>query len=271
MENKIMIQNQEIQIKEYNGKRVVTFKDVAKVHGIDFENVKRNFTNNKHHFIESQDFYLISRNEFREKFSPNEKLIGNPNVKMVLLTESGYLMAVKSLTDDLAWEVQRELINCYFRIKQETVNEEITISVMEGEKLIRCAEIMAACLEGNRPYVLNILRHIVPNIDNLEPITVTVDQSILEVPAEKDVTIVNKATRGCDRRGYGIPFDHQKFNRYLIDNNVKIYWLQTEIGCSGGCISKWRYGESKPIEFYRNKMCDIFGLPYGYFDKKKRR
>ncbi|HNQ43870.1 MAG TPA: hypothetical protein PKI59_05545 [Candidatus Cloacimonadota bacterium] len=30
-------------------------------------------------------------------------------------TESGYLMLVKSLTDDLSWAVQRELVNSYFR------------------------------------------------------------------------------------------------------------------------------------------------------------
>ena len=34
-----------------------------------------------------------------------------------LITESGYLMLVKSFTDDLAWKVQRELVNTYFRVK----------------------------------------------------------------------------------------------------------------------------------------------------------
>ena len=35
-----------------------------------------------------------------------------------LITESGYLMLVKSLQDDLAWKVQRELVNNYFRTKK---------------------------------------------------------------------------------------------------------------------------------------------------------
>ncbi|MDC4242763.1 hypothetical protein NE398_21855, partial [Clostridium tertium] len=38
--------------------------------------------------------------------------------KGLLITESGYLMLVKSLQDDLAWKVQRELVNNYFRAKQ---------------------------------------------------------------------------------------------------------------------------------------------------------
>jgi hypothetical protein len=38
--------------------------------------------------------------------------------KGLLITESGYLMLVKSLQDDLAWKVQRELVNNYFRTKK---------------------------------------------------------------------------------------------------------------------------------------------------------
>ncbi|WP_217807258.1 hypothetical protein [Methylomagnum ishizawai] len=38
---------------------------------------------------------------------------------MIVLTETGYLMLVKSFTDDLAWQVQRQLVKVYFRAKQE--------------------------------------------------------------------------------------------------------------------------------------------------------
>ncbi|EEX0080363.1 ORF6N domain-containing protein, partial [Salmonella enterica] len=37
---------------------------------------------------------------------------------IIFLTESGYLMLVKSFTDDLAWKVQRELVNNYFRTRE---------------------------------------------------------------------------------------------------------------------------------------------------------
>lgn len=37
---------------------------------------------------------------------------------LVLLTESGYLMLVKSFTDDLAWDVQRKLVKSYFNRKK---------------------------------------------------------------------------------------------------------------------------------------------------------
>lgn len=35
----------------------------------------------------------------------------------------GYLMLVKSFTDDLAWEVRRKLVNSYFRAVQEAVSD----------------------------------------------------------------------------------------------------------------------------------------------------
>ena len=34
------------------------------------------------------------------------------------MTETGYLMIVKSFTDDLAWSVQRQLVNTYFKAKE---------------------------------------------------------------------------------------------------------------------------------------------------------
>ena len=35
-----------------------------------------------------------------------------------LLTQTGYLMIVKSFTDDLSWAIQRELVNGYFAARQ---------------------------------------------------------------------------------------------------------------------------------------------------------
>ena len=73
----------------------------------------RNFRANKEHFIEGVDFYKICPDEIRRNniFGVSDKC----HQDVTLITESGYLMLVKSFTDDLAWEVQRQLVNCYFR------------------------------------------------------------------------------------------------------------------------------------------------------------
>ena len=48
-------------------------------------------------------------------FDPQKKHRGGFRGDITLITESGYLMLVKSFTDDLAWDVQRQLVNSYFR------------------------------------------------------------------------------------------------------------------------------------------------------------
>ncbi len=118
MNDIIKINNHDILIKEYKGQRVVTFKDIDVVHGRPEGTAKRNFNDNKKHFIEGEDFFTISYSEFCTEYVPNPPKGGNPNIPVNLMTESGYLMLVKSFTDDLAWEVQRQLVSNYFRVRQ---------------------------------------------------------------------------------------------------------------------------------------------------------
>lgn len=118
MNNQIVkINNTDLSVKEFNGQRVVTFKDIDMLHERVEGTAKRNFSDNKKHFIENEDYFKMTYKEFSTNFVPNSKG-GNPNNEVVLITESGYLMLVKSLQDDLAWKVQRELVNNYFRVKE---------------------------------------------------------------------------------------------------------------------------------------------------------
>lgn len=114
----IKINKHDVEVKEYKGQRVVTFKDIDAVHERPDGTARRNFNDNKKHFIEGEDFFAIPYSEFCTEFVPNPPKGGNPNVPVNLMTEQGYLMLVKSLTDDLAWKVQRELVNGYFRTKK---------------------------------------------------------------------------------------------------------------------------------------------------------
>lgn len=109
--NEIIICDTALGIKEYNGQRVVTLKDIDTVHQRSEGTARRNFNTNKKHFIEGTDYFV--RNSYEAK---NEFNLVAPN-GLVLVTESGYLMLAKSLTDDLAWQVQRELVKSYFRVQ----------------------------------------------------------------------------------------------------------------------------------------------------------
>ena len=113
MQNKmITIENTEMQIREYKGERVVTFKDIDTVHQRADGTASRNFRKNKKHFIEGVDYIRRNSSEAKKEYN-----IIAPN-GLILVTESGYLLLVKSFTDDLSWNVQRQLVNTYFKVRE---------------------------------------------------------------------------------------------------------------------------------------------------------
>ena len=140
--NTVCIVEQPLEIKEWQGQRVITFKDVDKVHQRKDGTASKNFKNNRKHFISNIDYFQITRKEFGVNFSPNSKLEGNPNLTVILLTESGYLMLAKSLTDDLAWDVQRALVNNYFRGRQPVQQQLSMDAPMPVRKTFRGVPVM---------------------------------------------------------------------------------------------------------------------------------
>lgn len=109
-----IINNTQVLVKEFSGQRVVTFKDIDAVHGRPDGTARKRFNDNREHFIEGEDYFKITPSEFRTAIGEMDARQQND---VTLITESGYLMLVKSFTDDLAWKVQRELVNSYFRVK----------------------------------------------------------------------------------------------------------------------------------------------------------
>lgn len=142
MSELITINNMQIKIKEYRGQRVVTFKDVDEVHQRPEGTARRNFNENKHRFIEGIDYFVRNSYEAKEEFG-----ITAPN-GLVLITESGYLMLVKSFTDDLSWQVQRQLVNTYFRAKElmqpmtqiQILQQAVNILAQHEQKLLALEE-----------------------------------------------------------------------------------------------------------------------------------
>ena len=114
MNNEIVINNTPLTIKEFNGQRVVTLKDIDMVHNRPTGTAKRNFNINRDRFIDGEDFFILKPSDIqKDEFRTSE--INNRGT--IFVTESGYLMLVKSFTDDLAWSVQRQLVRNYFRAK----------------------------------------------------------------------------------------------------------------------------------------------------------
>lgn len=121
----VTINSTDISIKEYKGKRVVTLKEIDQCHGRPEGTARKRFNDNKAHFIEGVDYFNAQMSE--------KRTLGFeiPNRGLTLITESGYLMLVKSFTDDLAWDVQRQLVNSYFKVEKSKADDTLKIQIQQ--------------------------------------------------------------------------------------------------------------------------------------------
>ena len=110
----IEISGTEIPVIEYRDERVITFKDIDRVHQRPDGTARKRFADNRKRFIDKKHYYLVDNTQ---KSVFRTFGIDIPPRGLTLITERGYLLLVKSFTDDLAWEIQERLIDGYFRAK----------------------------------------------------------------------------------------------------------------------------------------------------------
>ena len=132
----VKINNNDVMVKEFQGQRVVTAWDIAKVHNREVKRINEIFKNNIDKFILKEDYFLLNPIEFSESFKTVQDFIPNNVKEIPLFTESGYLMLVKTFTDDLSWKVQRELIKGYF------IAKEMVRPLTPAEQLLAQAQLM---------------------------------------------------------------------------------------------------------------------------------
>lgn len=149
-----------LQIREYQNQRVVTFKDIDNLHKRPEGIAKKWFNDNKKHFIKGEDFFRVKCGGM-SSFSGRTVQNGSES-DIILITESGYLMLVKSFTDDLSWDVQKKLINTYFREKDNIVNtvKNITTPLTREELvayMIYNSQIIEEIKESNERFI-NIIK-----------------------------------------------------------------------------------------------------------------
>ena len=141
----------------------MTAWDIAKVHEREVNDVTKNFNNNRSKFILGEDYFLINRTEISERKISIQEFIPNNVKEIPLFTESGYLMLVKTFTDDLSWKVQRELVKGYF------IAKEVIKPLTPAEQLLAQAKVMVDMenrlniLEKNNARLENHLRRTITN------------------------------------------------------------------------------------------------------------
>lgn len=97
-----------LPVVEIDGQRVITLSMVDIEHQRPDGTARRNFNANKERLTEGKHYFVRNSSEARDlgMIAPNG---------LIFLNERGYLLLVKSFTDDLAWEVQERLVEGYFR------------------------------------------------------------------------------------------------------------------------------------------------------------
>ncbi|MFZ4221344.1 ORF6N domain-containing protein, partial [Enterobacter ludwigii] len=125
MRNFITVQNSRMPLVEYLKQRVVTFDMIDKAHKRPKGTAKAAFDRNRSRFIEGVDTYLIDYSKknvlrtFEIKIPPRGRRV---------FTESGYLLLTKPFDDDLSWQVQRDLIDAYFRQPEKVTFQHVKLA-----------------------------------------------------------------------------------------------------------------------------------------------
>lgn len=125
----VNVEGTDLGIREYNGQRVVTFRDIDEVHRRPHGTAYRNFRANKRFFNEGRDYVTVHKKNQNDEI----RLLGIavPQRGITLITERGYLKVIKSFNDELSWKVQDALVDAYFAVK----NQQPTTAIEEKPTL----------------------------------------------------------------------------------------------------------------------------------------
>ena len=161
----IRVGDKEVGLIVYKEQPVITAKMIADVHGKEIKVINQQFKRNKIHFVENVDFFIVNKqlvtncdqsNLSKSQIAIQELFIQNPSSEVYLFTESGYLMLTKTFRDKTSWEVQRMLVNNYFKFKEvvkkvesEPTAEDVVLGSLLAEKVF---DSMIRTLTPRKPY-----------------------------------------------------------------------------------------------------------------------
>lgn len=243
MENKLVkINNVELGIKEYKKERVITAWDIAKVHGREVKRINEIFKNNIDKFILKEDYFFLTPNEFSESFKTAQDFIPNNVKEIPLFTESGYLMLVKTFTDDLSWDIQRQLVKGYFKLKElkTSIDKDKRLEIMEKNANVRMAKMLKSLIPFSKS---ERYKEILVS----EATKVLTGRELIPPPEVEAKTIT--ATQIAEILGVSVQKIGIISNKYNLKTEQNGYWVHEKAKYCNKEIPNFRYFESAIEEF----------------------
>ena len=243
MENKLVkINNVELGIKEYKKERVITAWDIAKVHGREVKRINEIFKNNIDKFILKEDYFFLTPNEFSGSFKTAQDFIPNNVKEIPLFTESGYLMLVKTFTDDLSWDIQRQLVKGYFKLKElkSSIEKDKRLEIMEKNANVRMAKMLKSLIPFSKS---ERYKEILVS----EATKVLTGRELIPPPEVEAKTIT--ATQIAEILGVSVQKIGIISNKYNLKTEQNGYWVHEKAKYCNKEIPNFRYFESAIEEF----------------------
>ena len=103
------------------GRKAMTVKDIADIHGQPVGEVNRRINDNRNRFkhgVDILDLKQMGLNHLFSDYGFTKAQWGNAN-NIYLLSERGYAKLLKILEDDTAWEIYDELVDNYFAMRKQ--------------------------------------------------------------------------------------------------------------------------------------------------------
>lgn len=133
MNNKILINNKNIETKKYNGEIILTAYDIAELHERDVKRINENFRHNIDKFVEKEDYYIINKNSINDRKIFGQRFIPNNMKQLLIFNKSGYLLLSKTFQDNFSWKIEKELLKKYF-------NQDVITDIRESTEEIKFIE-----------------------------------------------------------------------------------------------------------------------------------
>ena len=173
MKNVIRIENKDLEIKEWNGERVVTVYDISNLHNKEVKRINENFKNNKDRFKIGKDYFEITTEEMRQSdLTTALSKYSNHKVEK-LFTERGYLKLTKTFNDELSWKIQDLLVESYFVVKNNLDKIELPKTYLEALKELVIKEEEKQRLLKENEYKQQLIEEQKPKVDFVDNVLIS--------------------------------------------------------------------------------------------------